>query len=118
MDRIIKKLGLDNGKTVIISNHHGIITFVNEAFEQLFKWTREEIVNQPLLKVIPTHLHDAHNLGFSRFISTEEPVLLGKPLNLPAVTKEGKEFKAIHLIRAIKENGQWIIGANIHLSDQ
>ncbi|OGT46346.1 MAG: diguanylate cyclase [Gammaproteobacteria bacterium RIFCSPHIGHO2_12_FULL_41_15] len=118
MNLMIKKLKLDNNKAIVIANHHGIINFVNDAFEHLFIWSFKEIINQSLLAIIPSHLHDAHNLGFSRFISTEEPILLNNPLNLPALTKDGKEFKAVHLIRAIKENDQWIIGANIYLSDQ
>ena len=96
MDDLVQRLELDSSKAVIIADQHGLIIYVNLAFEQLFGWMADEVVGQSLLVIIPTSLHDAHNLGFSRFLNTETPTLLGKPLDLPAITKEGVEFTAVH----------------------
>lgn len=98
---------------VVIANEQGCITYVNEPFLALFQWKREEITGKPLTTIIPPNLHDAHNLGFSRFLMTEKPTLLNQPLQLMAVTKEGVQFNAEHTITAEKENGHWIFGAVI-----
>lgn len=110
----LKLFQLDNNKPIVVANQEGVISFVNKALEDLFGWAASEMVNKPLLMIIPEHLHDAHNLGFSRFISTETPTLLDKPLKLAAINKAGEQFTAMHLIQAAKDGDEWYFGANIY----
>ena len=102
---------------VVIANEQGVITSVNKSFEDLFGWHRDEMLGKPLTIIIPKSLHDAHHLGFSRFLTTGNPTLLNKPLKLKAVTKDGKEFNAEHYIVAEKENDKWVFGATIRPLD-
>lgn len=113
MEDIIAALELDKNKPIIVANHLGLILYVNTAFEHLFQWNNAEITNLSLLTIIPRQLYDAHNLGFARFMATGSPTLLNKPIQLTAIKKNGEEFSALHTINAIKDNGQWIFGANI-----
>ena len=98
---------------VVVAGHNGKIQFVNERFTDLFGWNLKEITGRPLSTIIPPTLHDAHNLGFSRFLTTEKPSLLNQPLKLKAVTKDGKVFEAEHFITAEKSEGHWQFGASI-----
>lgn len=98
---------------VVIADHRGLITFVNQPFTAVFGWTPKEIIGKSLATIIPTNLHDAHHLGFSRFTSTGTPTLLNQPLALKAVGKNGKEFDAEHFIVAEQRDGQWMFGATI-----
>ena len=98
---------------VVFADRHGIITDVNAGFEACFGWSRQEIVGEPLTTIIPPNLRDAHNLGFSRFLSTMQPTLLGQPLELAAVNKAGDEFRAEHFIVAEQSGGAWQVGATI-----
>ena len=98
---------------VIFANHHGIIIDVNELFEAVFGWERKEIIGRTLAAIIPESLHDAHHLGFSRFLATGIPSLLNQPLALRAVTKDGREFDAEHYIIAEESNGEWTFAATI-----
>lgn len=109
----IEKLKHVETDSVVVVDDQGIITFVNSLFESLFEWTSVEIVGKPLATIIPAHLRDAHNLGFSRFLSTEQPTLLEQPLNLPAVKKSGLEFNCTHIIFAEKINGAWEFAATL-----
>ena len=97
----------------IIADEQGLITSVNKNFETVFGWTENEVLGKPLTIIIPKSLHDAHHLGFSRFLMTEKPTLLNKPLKLKSVTKDGKEFDAEHIIIAEKQDSNWIFGATI-----
>ena len=97
----------------VIANHRGLITFVNERFEEAFGWRNNEIIGKPLTVIIPQRLHDSHHLGFSRFVMTGKPTLLNKPLKLKAITKEGQEFDSEHVIIAEQQQGEWIFGATI-----
>ncbi|ABS77315.1 diguanylate cyclase [Coxiella burnetii] len=117
-DNLIDQLGLKMDKAIVIADHCGLITYVNAEFEQLFGWRSQEIINQPVLTIIPSRFHDAHNIGFSRLVVTEQSLSLNRPFNLVGVKKSGEEFNAVHVFRAIKTNGEWIIGANIFLPNE
>ncbi|MBI2870669.1 MAG: PAS domain-containing protein [Candidatus Omnitrophica bacterium] len=97
----------------VISDRDGLISWVNASFESFFGWKSKEIMGRPLTVLIPKNLHDAHHLGFSRFLLTEQGTLLNKPLKLKAVTKAGKETDCEHLIIAEKQDGKWVFGATL-----
>lgn len=98
---------------VILADHEGRITYVNGPFQKVFGWNAEGILGQSLIVIIPTNLHDAHHLGFSRFLTTGKPTLLNQPLKLKAVTKDGRELEAEHLIVAEFQEGRWMFGATL-----
>ena len=97
----------------IAVDEKGLITFVNQAFETTYGWSATEMIGQAITEIIPHHMRDTHSVGFSRFISTETPTLLGKPLRLPVLCKDGREIQAEHTIVAEKQNNQWRIAATI-----
>ena len=111
--KTIAEMKRETDLPVVIADHEGFITYVNEAFQLVFGWNSEEILGKTLTTIIPRSLHDAHNLGFSRFLLTGTPTLLDQPLNLKAVTKDGKEFEAEHYIIADHQGDQWGFGAMI-----
>lgn len=49
-----------------------------------------------------------HHVGFSRFLNSGRPTILGQPLELKALAKDGREFAARHVIIAEKVAGQWV----------
>ena len=98
---------------VVVADYQGLITHVNARFEAVFGWQGQEIIGKPLTTIIPRRLHDAHHLGFSRFLTTGTTTLLNQPLNLQAVTKAGQEIEAEHLIVAEQRQGQWVFAASI-----
>lgn len=96
---------------VLIANHPGLITHVNSAFENTFGWCRNELVGCPLTTTIPPVFQDAHNLGFSRFVSTGKARLLGQVVKLSVLNKLGRESPAEYSIIAEKQSDQWVFGA-------
>ena len=115
--RTIEEIQRETGVPGVIADHQGIITHVNERFEAVFGWQAREIIGKPLATIIPSNLHDAHHLGFSRFLTTGKPTLLNQPLKLRAITKAGREFDAEHVITAEQRQGQWVFGATIRPLD-
>ncbi|MFQ5814382.1 MAG: PAS domain S-box protein [Anaerolineae bacterium] len=98
---------------VVVADHRGLITHVNERFGAAFGWAGDEIIGRMLTAIVPSSFHDAHQLGFSRFLTTGQPTLLNQPLELKVVTKEGREIDAEHIIIAEQHRGQWVFGATI-----
>ena len=115
--RTIEDVRSETGVPSVIADHQGVITQVNQRFEAVFGWQAQEIIGKSLATIIPPHLHDAHHLGFSRFLTTGKPTLLNQPLKLRAITKAGREFDAEHIITAEQRNGQWMFGATIRPLD-
>ena len=116
--KTINELMVENDLPVVISDHNGFITYVNKGFEKFFGWSKDESIGKPLTLIIPKKLHDAHHLGFSRFITTSTPTLLNKPLNLKALTKDGREIDSEHIIIAEKKDDKWVFGATIRPLDK
>jgi PAS domain S-box-containing protein len=102
---------------VVIADHQGFITHVNESFMTIFGWAPADILGKTLSIIIPSSLHDAHHLGFSRFLTSGVPTLLNRPLKLPAVKKNGQEFHAEHFIIAEEDHGHWTFAAIIRPLD-
>ncbi|RDI42867.1 PAS domain S-box protein [Aquicella lusitana] len=110
---MIEELKQEEKVPVVMADQNGLIIYVNRKFQEIFKWSPDEIIGEPLTTIIPPYLHDAHNLGFSRFLATEKTVILNRPLTLQAIDKNGVIFLAEHCIQSEKINGSWVFAATI-----
>jgi PAS domain S-box-containing protein len=77
---------------VIVANVQGKIVYINHATEALLGWTAEELLNQPLTKIQPARMHELHSAGFTRFLATRRPKLIGIPTRVPALRRDGMEI--------------------------
>ncbi len=98
---------------VIVANQEGNVVDVNMHFENVFGWSVQEILGQPLTVILPAIFQDSHNLGFARFTATGNSTILNHPLLLKAVTKDGRELESEHFIIAEKQEGQWLFAATL-----
>lgn len=109
----ISELEQETDVAAIIVDSSGFATYVNDAFVELFGWTREEFIGKPLYLIIPANLRQEHERGFARFIATSEPRVLNQSIRFGALRKDGREFLADHFIIAEKSGGEWRVGATI-----
>ena len=98
---------------VIFTNANGIITTINQMFEKAYGWSKEELVGNLLTTIIPDGLHDAHQLGFARFLATGQSTILNQPIELSVVRSDGRKVPARHFIIAEKIDEEWVFGALI-----
>jgi PAS domain S-box-containing protein len=98
---------------VVAIDQESLFTFINKAFTDEYGWTEKDLLGKPVIEIMPKHMRSAHNIGFSRFLTTETSVLLGKPLPLKIRYKNGREELANHIIIGDKENGRWTFSAVI-----
>ena len=111
----ISALMRQNDVPIIMSDDRSVVTFINKKFEETYLWSSTMLMGKSLLTIIPPTLHDAHTMGFSRFITTETPTLLGKPLQLSILKADGSECTALHTIYGEKNDGKWIFLATIEM---
>ena len=72
---------------------HGTIIEWNRQAEEMFGWTREEAVGRRLVStIVPESARQAHERGFERFVRTGSSSVVGKPLEVNAVRRDGVEF--------------------------
>jgi PAS domain S-box-containing protein len=98
---------------VISVDHRGYVTAINDRFREAYGWEAADLVGRPLSTIIPTVFHEAHHLGFSRFLATGQPTLLEQPLQLKIVARDGREQVAEHYIVAEERDGAWAFAAMI-----
>ncbi|MEH1871150.1 PAS domain S-box protein [Nostoc sp.] len=98
---------------VIVADSEGIVVDINIHFVNVFGWTAEEIIGQPLTVILPPFFQDSHNLGFARFSATGQATVLNHPLNLTAVTKDHREIESEHFIIAEKQEEGWLFAARL-----
>ena len=94
-------------------DEHGLFFHVNSAFEAAYGWKKVDLIGKVITIIMPPYMRDAHNFGFSRFLTTEISKIQGKPLPLPVHCKNGSIIDAEHYIIGEKKNGQWRFAATI-----
>jgi PAS domain S-box-containing protein len=78
---------------LITIDHEGKVIDFNPAAEQTFGFSRDEVLGRFLTEtIIPPYMHDAHAIGFARYMVTGTASVLNKRLQLNAVRADGTEF--------------------------
>ena len=83
---------LDTATDAILSidEKHKIVLF-NNAAQQIFKYSRSEVLGKDLNMLIPPQYGD-HSRFLKRFLEEKTPKIMGKTLPLNALRKGGEEF--------------------------
>ncbi|HEX8159447.1 MAG TPA: PAS domain S-box protein [Solirubrobacteraceae bacterium] len=80
----------------------GVITDWNSAAEATFGWSRAEALGRELADtIVPESLRDAHRSGLQRLRAGGETRVIGRPLELSAVDRHGREFPVELAISAV-----------------
>jgi PAS domain S-box-containing protein len=77
---------------VIAANSSNHIVYVNQSAEQLLGWPDGALIGQSLAVIQPARLRDAHAAGFRRFLDTGQGRIVGRPVHVPALHRDGSEI--------------------------
>lgn len=78
---------------IISLDEHGLVCEFNYAAEQMFGFTKAELLGKPLTPIMPPHLRDVHAAGLQRYLTTGQRHLPHwHNVELPGYTKDGREF--------------------------
>ena len=97
----------------VAASQDGILFFVNDSFQKEYGWSADELIDNPITTILPPNMREAHNLGFSRFLTTGTERIINKDISLPVLCKDGTTRDAIHHIVADKVEGKWVFAAYI-----
>ena len=80
-------------EAIIVSDAEGRILEFNRAAEQIFGYSREEMLGTRMSEtIVPPSHRDAHQQGLERYQKTGIPRILRQRLELPALHKDGTEL--------------------------
>ena len=78
---------------VIVADREGRIVTWNPKAEQLFGWSRDEVLGQSLADtIVPPSLREAHRRGIAHYLATGEGPVLNRLIELSARRRDGTEI--------------------------
>ncbi len=98
---------------VVCIDNASFFTYVNKAFEDAYGWKSKELIGKSVTTIMPKHMKNAHMVGFSRFVVTEQSRVLGKPLPLKICKSDGEVQDMKLFIRGEKKDSTWRFAAII-----
>lgn len=98
---------------VISIDAGGMVIFWNPAAGRMFGYTNEEALGMNILELIPQEYRARHNKGLARFLKTEEPVLIGRTVEVEGFKKKGGRFPMELTLSAQKADEGWVFTAII-----
>ena len=98
-------------QAIVLIDIHGRINLVNSKLEQLFGYTRDELLLQPVEMLLPFNLRGKdHILNQNRFRHSED-IVLERPVELTGMRKDGSEFPfEIQLTHVEMLDGPFVLG--------
>jgi diguanylate cyclase (GGDEF)-like protein/PAS domain S-box-containing protein len=100
------------GEPFISMDEQGRVTEWNRQAEARFGWTRAEAVGCAIAElVIPANSRTAHSEGLRRFLETGEGGILGRPVRLEAMTRDGREIPVELTVWATRLEASWSFSA-------
>lgn len=83
----------------------GIIVMVNEAARNIFGYRDEEMIGQNLTMLMPADYRERHLAGLKRYLETGIARLLGTPVEMEGLHKNGSRFPMRILIAETRLDG-------------
>jgi PAS domain S-box-containing protein len=78
---------------IVAMDHKNNIVEFNKAAEDIFGYTREEVINQPLSEcIIPPELRKAHAAGVKHYKATGDGPVLNTRIEILGMRKDGSTF--------------------------
>jgi PAS domain S-box-containing protein len=103
--RIITSAARD---AVIMMDNEGIITFWNLSAEEIFGYSREDVLGKNLHVLLAPRIHlEGFFRAFPHWASTGEGVAVGKTVELPAHRKDGTEIPIELSLSSVNIKGKW-----------
>ncbi len=98
---------------IAIDEHDAILEWSKQA-EEIFGWTRDDVLHTALADtIIPTRYRTAHLEGLARYLQTGEHKILGRRIEMTARRKDGREIPIELAITPLPGTDQRLFSASL-----
>jgi PAS domain S-box-containing protein len=77
---------------IIQADANGRLTYANAAASRMFGYQPGEMLQEPLVQLVPERYREAHRAGISRYLDTRQAHVIGRTVELAGRRKSGSEF--------------------------
>ncbi len=99
----------------VSTDDNGLIVDWNSSAERTFGWTHDEVAGRPLADtIVPERLRAAHLAGMQRYRATGSGKVANRMVNMPALTRSGREITIEMTITAFPCGDGVFFGAFMH----
>ena len=98
---------------IVVANADGVIEFVNQQTEALFKYRREELLGQKVEILVPERFRTTHVFHRSRFVSSPNVRPMGSGVELFGRCKDGTEVPIEVSLSPLRTDDGAIVSAAI-----
>jgi PAS domain S-box-containing protein len=105
---------------LIMMGSKGNISYWNEAAERIFGYTKEEVIDRDLHRLlVPKKYLESSTKGLEGFKETGQGSAIGKTIEMSALRKDGTEFSMELSLSSFQLEGQWhALGVIRDISDR
>lgn len=116
---MLDALFLNATEGIVVVNRMGNIVMINPKAEMMFGYSSDEILDQPIEKLIPARFHAKHKPQRDNYSNNPHPRAMGKGIDLFAATKDGKEFPVeISLSHFSTHDGDFVMSFIIDITER
>jgi PAS domain S-box-containing protein len=96
----VAMLGVELEWTVV-ADQNNRIQFVGGKAAALFGWEPDALAGRRVTTLVPPHLREMHLVGFTRYQLTRSPVLMGRPVSIDGLRRDGSTIRVTLLLREL-----------------
>jgi diguanylate cyclase (GGDEF)-like protein/PAS domain S-box-containing protein len=90
---LIYKMVVDSASDVIITTSQtGTILYVNRTAEKVFGYGAGELIGENLTLLVPEKYRHSYKARIARYLTSGRHNIQWKPIELPALTRDGRQF--------------------------
>ncbi len=98
----------------VCMNADGLVTAWNRQAEIIFGWSEEEALNKRFEKVVlPEQKQEEHRIEIQQYLKFKQSNIVGKRIEMEAITKRGQTIPVELQINPLEINGQLIFNSFI-----
>lgn len=103
---------------IVSADAAGRIQLMNRAAEALLGWSSADAEGKPLTILMPPRMRARHEAGIHRYVRTHESRLLGKPVRVPAMRRDGSEIDVDLTLRVFRrpDGTELVVGTMVPAS--
>lgn len=98
---------------VVVAERTGRLGYANPAVHTLLGWAPDDLIGRQVSTLIPPRLRGIHLTAFERYMRTGIPTVMGRPLEVSALRRDGTEIDVVLTLTAGQVSGAPIVIGSI-----